>query len=70
MGKFRPLNLGNFIPLLTKAAWENMLTIMDTCRKQGLSYFEYIKDILSGKREMTKLSALIATKATMDSIQY
>lgn len=53
-----------------KAAWENMLTIMDTCRKQGLSYFEYIKDILSGKREMTKLSALIATKATMDSIQY
>ena len=53
-----------------KAAWENMLTIMDTCRKQSLSYFEYIKDILSGKREMTKLSALIATKATMDSIQY
>lgn len=53
-----------------KAAWENMLTIMDTCRKQGVSYFEYIKDILSGKREMIKLSALIAQKATLDSIQY
>jgi len=46
-----------------KAAWENMMSIMDTCRKQGISLFDYVKDIFSGKREMTRLSALIAQKA-------
>ena len=28
-----------------KAAWKNQLTILDTCRKQGVSYYEYILDI-------------------------
>lgn len=28
-----------------KAAWENMMSIMDTCRKHGISLFDYIKDI-------------------------
>jgi len=46
-----------------KAAWENMMSIMDTCKKHGISLFDYIKDIFSGKREMTRLSALIAQKA-------
>lgn len=49
-----------------KAAWENMLSIMDTCRKQGISFYDYIKDIFSGKREMTRLSTLIAQKASVD----
>ena len=49
-----------------KAAWENMMSIMDTCRKHGISLFDYIKDIFSGKREMTRLSALIAQKASMN----
>ena len=30
-----------------KVAWENQLTILDTCRKQEVSYFEYIMDIIS-----------------------
>jgi hypothetical protein len=50
-----------------KAAWENMLSIMDTCRKHGISLYDYIKDIFSGKREMTRLSDLIAQKASVNS---
>lgn len=49
-----------------KAAWENMMSIMDTCRKHGISLYDYIKDIFSGKREMTRLSVLIAQKASMN----
>jgi Transposase IS66 family len=49
-----------------KAAWENMMSIMDTCRKHGISLYEYIKDIFSGKREMTRLSILIAHKASVN----
>src|SRR3990170_6425605 len=50
-----------------KVAWENMMSIMDTCRKHGISLFDYIQDIFSGKREMTRLSDLIAQKAFMNS---
>lgn len=42
-----------------KAAWENQLTILDTCRKQGVSYFEYIRDIISGRYSMPRLSQLL-----------
>lgn len=42
-----------------KAAWENQLTILDTCRKQGVSYFEYIRDIISGSYSMPRLSQLL-----------
>lgn len=51
-----------------KAAWENMMSIMDTCRKHGVSLYDYIKDIFSGKREMTRLSTLIAKKASENPI--
>jgi hypothetical protein len=53
-----------------KAAWENMMSIMDTCRKHGISLYDYIKDIFSGKREMTRLSTLIAQKASTNPIEY
>jgi hypothetical protein len=39
---------------------------MDTCRKHGISLYDYIKDIFSGKKEMTRLSTLIAQKASMN----
>ncbi len=39
-----------------KVAWENQLTILDTCRKQGVSYFEYIMDIISWSYSMPRLS--------------
>jgi hypothetical protein len=53
-----------------KAAWENMMSIMDTCRKHGISMYDYLKDIFSGKREMTRLSTLIAQKASMKPTEY
>jgi uncharacterized small protein (DUF1192 family) len=53
-----------------KAAWENMLSIMDTCRKHGVSFYDYLKDIFSGKREMTRLATLIAQKASENPTLY
>lgn len=47
-----------------RAAWENMMSIMDTCRKLGVNFFDYIIDIFSGKRTMTKLTAYIFQKAS------
>jgi hypothetical protein len=46
-----------------------MMSIMDTCRKHGISLYEYIKDIFSGNREMTRLSILIAQKASVALFQ-
>ncbi len=46
-----------------KAAWENMMSILDTCRKLGVGFFDYIKDIFSGKRAMTRLAHLISRNA-------
>ena len=35
-----------------KIAWENMMSIMDTCRKNGVSFFSYVKDIFSEEYKM------------------
>lgn len=43
-----------------RTAWENMLSILDTCRKQGVSFFEYVRDIFSNKYSMPRLSELVA----------
>jgi Tfp pilus assembly pilus retraction ATPase PilT len=45
-------------------ALHRLISKMDTCRKHGISLYDYIKDILSGKKEMTGLSVLIAQKAS------
>nr|QNO45174.1 hypothetical protein GMDKAGHH_00027 [Methanosarcinales archaeon ANME-2c ERB4]QNO46024.1 hypothetical protein OOGCPJEC_00009 [Methanosarcinales archaeon ANME-2c ERB4] len=42
-----------------RTAWENMLSILDTCRKQGVSFYEYVRDIFSNKHSMPRLSELI-----------
>jgi hypothetical protein len=48
-----------------KAAWENQLTILDTCRKQEVSYFEYIPDIISESYSMPRLSQyLVLSKSS------
>jgi transposase len=47
-----------------RVAWENMMSILDTCRKQGVSFFGYLKDIFSGKHAIPKLSRLISQKAS------
>lgn len=46
-----------------KTAWENMMSILDNCRKLGVSFFEYITDIFSRKYTMTRLTQLIYQKA-------
>lgn len=44
---------------LGKAAWENMLSLLDTCRKQNVNFFKYIKDIYSNSFSMPRLADLI-----------
>lgn len=53
-----------------KAAWENLMSVQDTCRKQGVGFFDYIKDIFSGKRAMTRLAHLISQNASLKSTFY
>jgi hypothetical protein len=49
-----------------RLAWENMLSIMDTCRKLGMSFYNYILDMFSNNYSMPRLSDLIlaASKST------
>jgi len=44
-------------------AWENYLTISATCKKLGVSFFSYIKDIFSYKMQRTRLAELINQKS-------
>jgi len=45
---------------LGKAAWENMLSILDTCRKQKVGFFKYVRDIYSNDSCMPRLADLLA----------
>ncbi len=42
-----------------KTAWENMLSILDTCRKLGVSFYEYLRDIYSNSYALPRLAELI-----------
>ena len=42
-----------------KIAWENMLSIMDTCRKLGVSFYEYLQDVYSNNYSLPTLAELI-----------
>jgi regulator of replication initiation timing len=44
---------------LGKLAWENMLSIIDTCRKLRISFYRYLYDIFSDSYSMPRLSDLI-----------
>lgn len=46
---------------LGRLAWENMLSIQDTCRKLGISFYRYLYDIFSDSYSMPRLYDLIAT---------
>lgn len=45
-----------------KTAWENNLTILATCKKLGVSFFDYMKGIYSGDDKRLELADLIANK--------
>lgn len=47
------------------SAWENHFTILATCKKMGVNYYDYIKDIFSGKRKMPRLADLIKKASQM-----
>ena len=53
-----------------RIAWENMMTIMDTCRKHNVSFMEYVKDIFSERYSMPRLSTLILEKAKANPTSY
>jgi hypothetical protein len=53
---------------LGKLAWENMLSIIDTCRKLGISFYSYLYDIFSDSYSMSRLSDLIPM--TSKSTEY
>jgi hypothetical protein len=42
-----------------KRAWENMFSIMDTCRKQEVNFFHYLNGIFSSRNDLPKLANLI-----------
>jgi hypothetical protein len=44
---------------LGKRAWENMFSIMDTCRKQQVNFFHYLNGIFSSRSDLTRLANLI-----------
>ena len=53
-----------------KAAWENQMSILDTCRKLGVSFFEYIMDIFSGRYAMPRLAYLISQNTSLKTTFY
>ena len=53
-----------------RIAWENMMSILDTCRKHGVSFFDYVKDIFSGEYKMQRLANIIKQKALDKSAIY
>jgi len=50
-----------------RIAWENMMTIMDTCRKHNVSFMKFVKNIFSGNYIMPRLSAFILEKNKVQS---
>ncbi|MFQ5888134.1 MAG: transposase [Candidatus Hydrothermarchaeales archaeon] len=52
-----------------RIAWENMMSILDTCRKQGVSFLEYVTNIYSG-HNMPRLAELIMQKGSAKPTSY
>jgi hypothetical protein len=48
---------------LGKRAWENMFSIMDTCRKQGVNFFHYPNGMFSSQNDLPRLANLIYNTA-------
>ncbi len=45
---------------LGRAAWENALSIKDTCRKLGVSFYKYMQDIYSNSFALPRLAEILA----------
>jgi hypothetical protein len=44
---------------LGKSAWENALSIKDTCRKLDVNFFQYMLDIYSNSFSMKRLAEVL-----------
>jgi hypothetical protein len=44
---------------LGRVAWENLLSIKDTCRKTGTSFYSYMYDVYSNSFKLPRLAELI-----------
>ncbi len=53
-----------------KRAWENMMTILDTCRKNGVSFYHYVRDIMSKEYGMPRLAELIRQNSGLVTTGY
>lgn len=53
-----------------KTAWENMMTLLDTCRKQNVSFLDYIEDIFSNRYALPRLAGRIFQRAQVKSTVY
>ena len=53
-----------------RIAWENMMTLLDTCRKLDVSFYDYLKDRFSGKCVMPNLATIISQRASTNSTVY
>jgi hypothetical protein len=54
----------SFGPRTTKGvkAWDTGMTLVETARKLGVSFYHYIRDRISGAMQMPSLAAIIKTK--------
>ncbi len=46
-------------------AWETFMTISDTCRKQKINFFHYVKDRLTQAQQLPPLAELIHKKSRL-----
>jgi hypothetical protein len=53
-----------------KVALENMMTILDTCKKNGVSFYHYVKDTLTKEYRMPRLAELIRQNAGLTATSY
>ena len=49
-------------------AWDVFLSLVDTCHKQGVNFYQYIKDRIAGKEELPFLASLINSKAKSEVV--
>ena len=44
-------------------SWEIFLSLLDTCRKNGVSFYDYLCDQISKSYEMPSLASLVLARA-------
>jgi hypothetical protein len=53
-----------------RIAWENVMTIKDSCRKNNISFMTYLEDIFSGRYRMARLCEVIERNSMLSSTNY